>query len=97
MAPFWRREKPLHERLAEQGGMSVPMEAGRDVVPWQSAGVHGVPRPREWDAVVTVDTEGVGDELGYVMLPDGSLLLESDAEADLDPFADALVGSIEPP
>ena len=75
----------------------MPTEAGRDVVPWHNAGVHGVPRPREWDAVVTVETEGTGDEVGFVMLPDGSLLLESDADVDLDPFADALVGAVEPP
>jgi hypothetical protein len=97
VTPFWRREKPLHERLAEQGGMTAPFETGRDVAPWHNAGVHGIARPREWDAVVTVETEGTGNELAFVMLPDGTLLLESDNDVDLDPFADALVGSIEAP
>jgi hypothetical protein len=96
--PFWRREKPLHERLAERGGLMVPGEATRDVAPWHQAGVHGVPRPREYDSVVSLDVEGVrGDEFSFVALEDGTLLLESEDDVDLDPFADALEGSISPP
>lgn len=98
MTPFWRREKPLHEQLAEAGGMTVPGEATRDVAPWNQAGVHGVPRPREFDVVVSVDVEDVrGDQLAFVALEDGTLLLESDEDIDLDPFADALEGMMEPP
>ena len=36
---FRRREKPLHERLAEQGGMTMSTEVTRDVAPWNQAGV----------------------------------------------------------
>lgn len=98
MTPFWRREKPLHEQLAERGGLTVPTEATRDVAPWHQSGVHGVARPREFDAVTTVDVEGVpGDDLAFVALDEGTLLLESDHEVDLDPFADALAASVEPP
>jgi hypothetical protein len=98
LSPFWRREKPLHEQLAEKGGLMVPGEGTRDVAPWNQAGVHGVPRPREYDVVVSLDVEGApGDELSFVALQDGTLLLESDQDADLDPFADALEGSIAPP
>ena len=98
MTPFWRREKPLHEQLAEAGGMNVPGEATRDVAPWHQAGVHGVPRPREFDAVVSVEVDDVrGDQLSFVALKDGTLLLESDEDVDLEPFADALDGSMEPP
>jgi hypothetical protein len=98
LSPFWRREKPLHEQLAEQGGLAVPGEETRDVAPWNQAGVHGVPRPREYDVVVSVDVEGVpGDEFSFVALEDGTLLLESDHDIELDPFADALDGLLAPP
>ena len=98
MSPFWRREKPLHEQLAEQGGLPVPGEETRDVAPWNQAGVHGVPRPREYDVVVSIDVEGVpGDEFSFVALEDGTLLLESDDDVQLDPFADALDGLLATP
>ena len=98
MSPLWRREKPLHEQLAEQGGLAVPGEETRDVAPWHQAGIHGVPRPREYDVVVSVDVEGVaGDELSFVALEDGSLLLESDHDVQLDAFADVLDGMLAPP
>jgi hypothetical protein len=96
--PFWRREKPLHEQLAEEGGLMVPGESTRDVAPWHQAGIHGVPRPREYDVVLSLDVEGLsGDELSFVALEDGTLLLETDDDVDLDPFADALEGTLEPP
>jgi hypothetical protein len=99
LSPFWRREKPLHEQLAEKGGLAaVPGEETRDVAPWHQAGIHGVPRPREYDAVVSVDVAGVrGDELSFVALEDGTLLLESEEDFDLDPYADALDGLLAPP
>jgi hypothetical protein len=98
LSPFWRREKPLHEQLAEKGGLAIPGEETRDVAPWHQAGVHGVPRPREYDAVVSLEVEGVpGDEFSFVALEDGTLLLESDDDIELDPFADALDGLLAPP
>jgi hypothetical protein len=98
LSPFWRREKPLHEQLAAQGGLMMPGESTRDVAPWHQAGIHGVPRPREFDAVISLDVEEVpGDEFSFVALEDGTLLLESDEDVALDPFADALETSIAPP
>jgi hypothetical protein len=98
LSPFWRREKPLHEQLAEKGGLMIPGESTRDVAPWHQAGIHGVPRPREYDVVLSLDVEGVrGDEFAFVALEDGTLLLESDDDVDLDPFADALDGALSPP
>jgi hypothetical protein len=94
---LWRRES-LHERLAREGGLTdgaPPSELARPA--WDKSGIHGVHRPREWDAVVTVDVEAAGDSATFVALPDGTLLLESDAEVDLDPFADALEGAVEAP
>ena len=95
--PFWRRQKPLHEQLAEQGGMTMREHPAPIAPPFDVAGVHGLHRPREFDAVVTLEADAPGDELGFVALDDGTLLLESDVEVDLDPFADALQGSITPP
>ena len=97
--PFWRRARPIHEQLAKDAGMTTPAptEAGRDVLPWHHAGYHGIARPREWDAVVTVETEGAGDEVGFVALDDGTLLLESEHDVDLVPFANALEDTVAAP
>ena len=39
--------------------------------------MHGIARPREWDAVVTADAPGLrGDAVVFVALPDGELLVE---------------------
>jgi hypothetical protein len=87
--PFWRR-KPLHERLAEEGGLVERPAPTRP--PWDEAGIHGVPRPRRWDAVATVEVPGLeGNEREFVLLADGTLLgEESDA-----PLAEAV--PLEPP
>ena len=70
--PF-RRRKPLHERLAEEGGL-VDRPAGWRP-PWDHAGVHGVPRPRRWDAVATVEAPGLAHgEREFVLLADGTLI-----------------------
>lgn len=72
--PFWRR-KPLHERLAEEGGLVERSEPARPS--WDHAGVHGIPRPRRWDAVATVEAPGLtGDQREFVLLADGTLLGE---------------------
>jgi hypothetical protein len=95
---FWRREKPLHERLAEEGGMTVPTEAGRDVLSWHQAGVHGVPRPRQWDAVVTAEADLPGDAVHFVTLADGTVVVDEDVPDDqLAPLADAVETQIAAP
>jgi hypothetical protein len=96
--PFWRREKPLHEQLAEEGGIAFPNEATRDVAPWDQAGVHGIPRPREWDAVVTVEADLPGDGFGFVTLGDGTVVVDEDVEADaVGPLADAVETQLNRP
>jgi len=94
--PFWRRKKPLHEKLAEEGGL-VPPPPPHDTTPrWGEAGIHGVHRPREWDATAVVEAPDLeGDELEFVALPDGTLLV--DGEEDPAPLADALETSVESP
>jgi hypothetical protein len=99
--PLFRREK-LHERLAREGGLSdrgepEPIHVGPSEpgVP----GYHGVQRPRRWDAVVTVVSDDLtGDQKSFVVLPDGSLLLDEDEPAaSLEPIAEELDTVIEPP
>jgi hypothetical protein len=87
---LFRRSKPLHERLAEQGGLvdrrPGPLFTG--TIP--ETGIHGVPREREYDAVATADApDAQGDSARFVGLEDGSLVVE-DGEGDLTPMADAI-------
>ena len=57
-------------------------------------GIHGVPRQREWDGVVTVDAEGVvGDTVHFVALPDNTLLVDEDVDAE--PLAAALDDAVD--
>jgi hypothetical protein len=91
--PFWRRE-PLHERLAREGGLGPrPVDTGPR---WGEVGIHGVSRPREWDAVATVETELEGAEARFVALPDGTLLVESGPD-DVAVLAEAVERSLPPP
>jgi hypothetical protein len=91
------RRKPLHERLAEEGGLversTVPLFTG--VIP--ETGIHGIPRERQFDAVAATDAPGVeGDGARFVGLEDGSLLVE-EGEGDLTPLADAIEQEVARP
>jgi hypothetical protein len=93
---LFRRREPLHERLAREGGLNPhPLpEAGPPG--WMETGIHGVPRQREWDAVVAVEAEGVeGDQARFVALPDETLLVEQGE--DVEPLAQALDEIVQPP
>jgi hypothetical protein len=84
------RRKPLHQRLAEEGGLversTVPLFTG--VIP--ETGIHGIPRERQYDAVVTAEAPDVqGDSVRFVGLEDGSLLIE-EGDGELTPLADAI-------
>ncbi len=105
------RGKPLHVRLAEAGELSLDEDGGTrrsgqaaeppgwDGEPRGEPGIHGVPRPRRWDAVATADAAGLrGDAVHFVALPDSTILVEEDEPDDaLAPLADAVEASIEPP
>ena len=99
MAPFWR-QKPLHERLLEQGGLDAtpaddrPVDGGT-----REPGVHGVARRREWDAVATARAPDIdGDELEFDVLPDATVLVEEEVgDESLAPLADALERDLKPP
>ena len=66
--------------------------------PLGEVGVHGVPRPRKWHAVASAEAELSGDEVHFVALPDGTLLVDEDVpDGALAPLADALEETIPPP
>jgi len=93
---LFRRKEPLHEQLAREGGLRTdPLpEAARPG--WMETGIHGVHRQREWDAVVTVEVEGIdANEVHFVALPDDTLLVDEDVDADA--LAAALDDVAEPP
>jgi hypothetical protein len=91
------RRKPLHQRLAEEGGLversTVPLFTG--VIP--ETGIHGIPRERQYDAVAATEApDVVGDAARFVALEDGSLLVE-EGDGDLTPLADAIEQEIARP
>ena len=98
---LFRRRKPLHERLLEQGGLvGVPRADARPTVGGtREAGVHGIARQREWDVLATVAAREIhGDEYAFDVLPDRTLLVEGDeADEPLAPLADAIEGDLQPP
>lgn len=103
--PFWRRDEPVHKKLAKalttaQGGgyPAYPAEHLGDTAPAGEVGLHGVARPRRWDAVVTAETELPGDEVHFTALPDGTLILDEDVpEGSLSPLAEAVEQVLPPP
>lgn len=93
----WFKSKPLHERLAEEGGLvekpTRPLFTG--VIP--ETGIHGVPRERQYDAVVTADAPDVeGSTVRFVGLEDGSLVIE-EGEGDLSALAEAIEREVAAP
>ena len=81
--PFLRRrEKPLHERLAEGTGLLEWRSKHAPVYPASFAGtldvLHGG-KPRRWDAVGTAEAPGLpGDALEFTALPDATVLVEDE-------------------
>ena len=91
------RRKPLHQRLAEEGGLIEPPARPMFTGVIGETGIHGVPRQREYDAVVTTDSPGLeGEAARFVGLEDGSLLVE-EGDGDMTPLADAIEQQIARP
>jgi len=89
------RRKPLHQRLAEEGGLVEPSTRPLFTGVIGEAGIHGVPRRREYDAVVTLEAPDVqGASTRFVGLPDGSHWIrdELDGEAGAPAALGAAVG-----
>jgi hypothetical protein len=95
------RREPLHKKLAREARLDQEPERGPvDPGPhWGVTGIHGVPRPRRWDAVASADAPGLaGDEVHFVALPNGDLVVDEDEPPDtLGPLADAVEQTLEPP
>ena len=101
--PFLRRrEKPLHEQLAEGTGLLEWRSKHAPVYPPSFTGtldvLHGG-KPRQWDAVGTAEAPGLpGDTLEFTALPDSILLVDDELPEDaLSPLAEAVEQSIAPP
>jgi hypothetical protein len=95
------RREPLHKKLAREARLDLEPDPGPvDPGPrWGVTGIHGVPRPRRWDAVASADAPGLaGDEVHFVALPNGDLVVDEDEPPEtLGPLADAVEQTIEPP
>jgi len=73
----------------------MPVDPGRE---WLAAGITGLQRQREWDTVVTAEGDGTpGDEVEFVVLGDGTFVLESEGPTDVASFAAALGDSLAAP
>jgi hypothetical protein len=93
---LFRRREPLHEQLAREGGLDLEPVGESRPPGWMETGIHGVPRAREWDVVLSVEVEGVeGDRARFVALPDNTLLVEEGQ--DVEPLANAIEPSAKPP
>ncbi len=72
----------------------MPIDPGRD---WLAAGITGLQRQREWDAVATCEGDGTpGEEVPFVALAETTFVLESGG-GDPAQFTAALGEIIEPP
>jgi hypothetical protein len=94
------RREPIHKKLARQARLEQQEPPLVDPGPhWGVTGIHGVPRPRRWDAVASAEAPGLaGDELHFVALPNGDLLVDEDEPEDtLAPLADAIEQTVEAP
>jgi hypothetical protein len=95
---LFRRKEPLHERLAREGGLIEPEPAAEPRAPWREVAIHGIQRGREWDATVTAEAPDIdGDAATFVVLPDGSVLVEEGPDSSLQPLADAVEEQLPPP
>ena len=96
MGLFGRRV-PLHERLAREGGLvEEPAAPPRPL--WGEPGISGLTRPRQADIVVTTDAPEIeGDAARFVVLPDGTLLVEEGPDSSLEPLAAAVEQELRPP
>jgi Fe2+ transport system protein FeoA len=106
---LFRRRKPLHERLADAGGITDALierapSLSADAPGWDGEqrgepGIHGVPRARRWDTVASAEAPAItGDTVHFVALSDGTLVVDEDEPEDaLASLADAVEQAIPPP
>jgi hypothetical protein len=94
---LFRRGEPLHVRLAREGGLSLDDKAGSPPPVWDTAGIHGLHRPRQWDAVVTAEAPGVDGELARFVALSRDVLLVEEGPDYVEPLALAVEGRLSPP
>jgi hypothetical protein len=104
---FWRRRsETLNEKLLREAGLETapPPLPHEGRVPgrhgfFDEVGVTGLHRLREWEATATVEAPDVeGEEVEFVVLPDGSVLVEAEVgDTSLAPLADAVEEQLAPP
>ncbi len=111
--PFRRRET-LHEKLLREAGLDAsggamsadPRELENSWFDERSiplferlSGEVAAARPRRWDAVVSTNAEGIdGDEVEFVTLPDGSLVIDEErGNGDLTSLAEAVETQLPAP
>jgi len=97
------RREPIHKKLARQARLDAET-AEPAVEPetrglWGMGSLHGVQRPRRWDVVGSVEApELTGDEVRFVALPNGDVVVDEDVPEDaLSPLADAIEETLQPP
>jgi len=96
------RREPIHKKLARQARLDMGSAEPEPVDPgphWGVTGIHGVPRPRRWDGVGSAEApELTGDEVHFVALPNGDLVVDEDEPPDtLAPLAATIEETISPP
>ena len=103
--PFWRRDEPAHKKLgkalmnAQAGGFLAepPNLLGEPTLGLPA--IHGVSRPRRWDAVVPGEAPDLpGEVVHFIGLADGTLIVDEDVpDNSLTPLADALEQQVRLP
>jgi hypothetical protein len=80
--------------VPEESAGPPPHEPGPH---WGEVGIHGLHRPRRWDAVAVLDADSLeGDEATFVALADGTYVVERGDPA-FDPTLLARGLELEPP
>lgn len=103
---LFRRRKPLHQQLAEEGQLDIgqkPRAPGAfsgflHELAADTVGIHGVARPRVWDLVTSTEADLPGNVVHFTALPDGTLVVEEDVpDGSLVPLAEAIEATLQPP
>ena len=89
---FAREPDPAELEESWFGNRSLPLFE-------RLSGEVTAPRPRRWDAVVSAEAPDVGgEEVDFVTLPDGSLIVDDEqGEGDLTPLAEAVETQLAAP
>jgi hypothetical protein len=95
---LFRRNEPLHVKLAREGEISLSgqVQPAQQPPNWDVVGIHGIPRPREWDAFAIADAPDLtGERVEFVAFPPDRLVVP--ANESVQPLAAALDKEIARP